>query len=158
MKPQKHAEVIKAWAEGAEIEYKQDDQWFSISYPGWFTNTEYRIKPNRPEWQQKLIDAVKAGKTVEYKAAEYLDLVVWGTCRSICGDPDNYEFYRSEESDFRIKPKKVTRWQWIIKTDGRPAYETDAFYTADEVKESLIGLNGYKIIGKAEWTRMEFDE
>jgi hypothetical protein len=50
MKPHKHAELIKAWADGAEIQYKTIDSndWRSIFW-GWnWDNTmilEYRIKP-----------------------------------------------------------------------------------------------------------------
>ena len=43
----KHAELIKAWADGAEIEYKRpfDLSWGSIESPSWSENVEYRIKP-----------------------------------------------------------------------------------------------------------------
>lgn len=42
----KHAELIKAWADGAEIEYEYDGEWIiCLSNPAWQTNVEYRIKP-----------------------------------------------------------------------------------------------------------------
>ena len=45
-KPHKHAELIKAWADGAEIEYEYDGEWFiCFGNPAWQTNVEYRIKP-----------------------------------------------------------------------------------------------------------------
>ena len=50
MKPHKHAELIKAWADGAEIEYRSFEtiEWKPI-FKGWsWDNTlvaEYRIKP-----------------------------------------------------------------------------------------------------------------
>lgn len=47
-KPHKHAEVIKAWADGAEIEffdfYKR--AWATCSSPLWCEKLEYRIKPS----------------------------------------------------------------------------------------------------------------
>jgi hypothetical protein len=45
--PHKHAECIKAWADGAEIEVRSDDYdtWESIEMPTWFNCLEYRIKP-----------------------------------------------------------------------------------------------------------------
>lgn len=52
MKPHKHAEVIKAWADGAAIEVKgefTDYQWwtFQADYvPSWSIKNEYRIKPD----------------------------------------------------------------------------------------------------------------
>lgn len=40
-----HAELIHAWADGAEIEFKNDeDKWIDID-PTWNVNREYRIKP-----------------------------------------------------------------------------------------------------------------
>lgn len=50
MKPHKHAELIKAWADGAEIEIysSYDNEWIRYSEgenPSWGENYEYRIKP-----------------------------------------------------------------------------------------------------------------
>jgi hypothetical protein len=37
---------IKAWAEGAEIQYKSDNIWLDINQPVWNAKSaEYRIKP-----------------------------------------------------------------------------------------------------------------
>ena len=50
MKPHKHAELIKAWADGAEIQHQGGDgNWYdSPSYPPqmiWYEGTNYRTKP-----------------------------------------------------------------------------------------------------------------
>lgn len=51
MKPHKHAELIKAWVEGAEIEWVYATQgdgtklWAAIPHPAWDESHEYRIKP-----------------------------------------------------------------------------------------------------------------
>jgi hypothetical protein len=47
MKPHKHAKEIKAWADGAEIEYFDISwvEWRLTEYPNWGENTKYRIKP-----------------------------------------------------------------------------------------------------------------
>ena len=48
MKPHKHAELIKAWADGTIIQYKDfNDDWADCvcNLPVWNLNTEYRIKP-----------------------------------------------------------------------------------------------------------------
>lgn len=45
MKPHKHAELIKAWADGAEIEYLDGDIWMRTSDPSWSIHCVYRIKP-----------------------------------------------------------------------------------------------------------------
>ena len=43
----KHAALIKAWADGAEIQEKSVDHgaWVSVNYPVWYNSMEYRIKP-----------------------------------------------------------------------------------------------------------------
>ena len=45
MKPHKHAALIKAWADGAEIEFQlPDGTWFNAT-PDWSEFITYRIKP-----------------------------------------------------------------------------------------------------------------
>ena len=57
MKPHKHAELIKAWADGAEIEVYQPafDRWEEAE-PAWHTSFEYRIKPEpKPDVDEYLL-------------------------------------------------------------------------------------------------------
>ena len=42
--PHKHAALIKAWADGAEIEVKHTGIWHTIKMPMW-DGDNYRIKP-----------------------------------------------------------------------------------------------------------------
>lgn len=90
--PHKHADLIKAWADGAEIQAKSDNVWLDCRHPEWWPNSEYRIKPEpRPdtiaypsvaisyEENEKLQWYVKHklkltfdGETGELKAAEVL--------------------------------------------------------------------------------------
>ena len=70
--------------------------------------------------------------------------------------PDGFYIYNDGE-----EPKqKVVRWQWIIKppfvTQDKP-YLTQHFFTEEEIK-SKVSFSIGTIIGKAKWTRMEFDE
>ena len=45
-KPHKHAELIKAWADGAEIEFKgYSRKWEDVERPVWSEWDEYRLKP-----------------------------------------------------------------------------------------------------------------
>jgi len=46
---------IKAWADGAEIEFYDDYNkvWEKATYPAWYENDEYRIKPQPKELQCK---------------------------------------------------------------------------------------------------------
>jgi hypothetical protein len=54
MKPHKHAELIKAWADGAEIEYRaQGSQEWKPIFEGWSWDNslvaECRIKPEKKQ-------------------------------------------------------------------------------------------------------------
>lgn len=52
----KHAELIHAWAEGAQIETKSiDGSWNSISSPSWGEAFQYRIK-RTPRFRVLYID------------------------------------------------------------------------------------------------------
>jgi hypothetical protein len=45
----KHAELIKAWADGAVIQAKYNQTWVDMSTPQWDENSiRYRIKPEQP--------------------------------------------------------------------------------------------------------------
>lgn len=44
MKPHKHSELIKAWADGHQIQVKYGSEWRDCQ-PCWHENDEYRIKP-----------------------------------------------------------------------------------------------------------------
>jgi hypothetical protein len=42
----KHAELIKAWADGAQIQFRNRyEEWDDAIKPSWDNDTEYRIKP-----------------------------------------------------------------------------------------------------------------
>jgi hypothetical protein len=47
----KHAEIIKAWADGAEIQYLSPMtlKWTDINDPAWEEVIEYRIKPEEKQ-------------------------------------------------------------------------------------------------------------
>ena len=70
MKPHKWAKEIIAWANGAEIEYK-DGTWWDIKQPNWHNDGEYRIKPQPKElpevvkhWLSLGVDMETIEKTV----------------------------------------------------------------------------------------------
>lgn len=91
--PHKHAEIIKAWADGAEIQVRGElvgDDWVEIPDPIWNECCQYRIKPEpKPDevfylgrelsgaWFQtthpsarSLIKVTFDGETGELKSAE----------------------------------------------------------------------------------------
>jgi hypothetical protein len=46
----KHAELIHAWADGAEIQYRHwGSAWKDSTSPSWDKNWEYRIKPEEKQ-------------------------------------------------------------------------------------------------------------
>jgi hypothetical protein len=49
MKPHKHADIIKSWADGAQIQVYVDMGWRDIDRPTWSSQYEYRIKPDEPK-------------------------------------------------------------------------------------------------------------
>ena len=72
MKPHKHAELIKAWADGAEIEVltPSTSEWNDVSEPLWIADQEYRIKPEpKPDvveytdlWRTNGYDMTEVGR------------------------------------------------------------------------------------------------
>jgi hypothetical protein len=46
-KPHKHAEVIKAWADGLDVEVLFNGAWHPEPYPKWDHQREYRIKQRK---------------------------------------------------------------------------------------------------------------
>ena len=52
----KHADIIHAWAEGAEVEYWSDyyKAWCSYNPLSFSPDTKYRIKPKEPEWWEDI--------------------------------------------------------------------------------------------------------
>lgn len=52
--------VIAAWEDGKDIQFKYDDCWVEASNPEWNINTMYRIKPEGLKWTDlKLGDVIK---------------------------------------------------------------------------------------------------
>lgn len=146
----KHAELIIAWANGAEIEYfSPNTREFTPIWLGWGWDTplvkEYRIKPTpRPQWQQNLIDAARSGKVVEYGGMGFAYF------KSDLNELlDNYDFKGSTPEHFRIRPAKVTRYLWAHK-----GAVLNHFASEKEVR--LNGFqDGYK---RLDWSATEFEE
>ena len=92
MTPHKHAEAIKAWADGAKIEFKSKNGWQLCNDPGWYDDYEYRVAPTpKPEvvnlyyakngyYSNLMVAAVQPnlkltfdGETGKLKAAEVIE-------------------------------------------------------------------------------------
>ena len=50
-KPHIHAKLIKQWADGAKIQYfdEDDNKWIDLTNPHWVETLKYRIKPEPVE-------------------------------------------------------------------------------------------------------------
>lgn len=63
-KPHKHAAIIHAYADGAQVEYLNDSgEWCSAKYPDFDPEIEYRIKPEAPKTtlsSEELLDLWKS--------------------------------------------------------------------------------------------------
>lgn len=101
--PHKHADLIKAWADGAEIEFydRFSKEWRVPTVLTWEPATEYRIKSRR----QKEKDAFEKGAQIEI-------LMHWNDHGRLY---DTWELAPSpswdEDAQYRIKPKG--KWEYI---------------------------------------------
>lgn len=100
-KPHPHAELIKAWADGAKIQLKTESgEWVDVvsNWSSWSVNYEYRVKPEKPSkkpWKPK--------KGEEYFFLSFYEGKICVDCR-ICFDDDTddalyrqHNFFRTEE-------------------------------------------------------------
>jgi hypothetical protein len=69
MKPHKHAELIKAWADGAKIEFWSNytNRWEEDISPCWMESLEYRIKPEPKPNVVELIWSERMGRHIFIK-------------------------------------------------------------------------------------------
>ena len=74
----KHADVIIAWANGAEIEFRKSPEhiWDAAEFPGWYENYEYRVKPPTKKYRMALfkypgVEAVVSVANSEHDAERY---------------------------------------------------------------------------------------
>jgi hypothetical protein len=109
----------------------------------------FMAEPERPQWQQDLIDAAKSGMVVEYKpkAGD------WGRS-SLNEQLDYYHFWHRTEDQFRIRPEKVTRYLWARLIEGE--WVMPGLYQSEtELKER--NTNNYDL-KRLDWSAVEFDE
>lgn len=52
--PLPHAELIHAWADGAEVQMLSNGEWKDTKTPLWSDDQKYRIKPNEPHWYENI--------------------------------------------------------------------------------------------------------
>lgn len=87
--PHKHAELIKAWADGAEIQQQMTDgSWIDKETPTWWRECFYRIKPEpKPDfvYYGQLDEPARGGYTLgscftrEYNTGDKIKIVFDGS-------------------------------------------------------------------------------
>lgn len=103
--PHKHAAIIKAWADGKDIEFldtlPREPLWREASRPSWSLDTEYRVKPEG--------DTVVHGVVERYyhlgQNAPRAALTNTGTYRDAC---DNVRFIFDGETG-KLKSAEVLK-------------------------------------------------
>lgn len=108
-------------------------------------------EPPRPEWQQDLIDAVESGKIVEFNP---LTPDCWQTSE-LNRYSSSYDFRGSTEDQFRIRPKKVTRYLWSFKYPAIERWvQSNIFMSNEEVKEKFPNRETQRL----DWSETQFEE
>lgn len=117
-KPHKHAELIKAWADGAEIEIRTQypdkswSNWEVFEEPRWgISYAEYRLKQEIPQWHKDIIQAINEGKEIQvFRNGDWiksnLEIISWE-------NPSYFGYYK--ESEYRIKPESKPDWCMYLK-------------------------------------------
>ena len=118
---------------------------------GLYTPHHLRMaEPERPQWQQDLIAAAKAGKVVEFK---YAQVSGWGES-DVNKRLDKYNFGDAVAEDYRIRPKKITRYLWAVKdADGDWALLPN-FMTSEELIHAYFAHETKRL----DWSATEFQE
>jgi hypothetical protein len=103
-----HADLIKAWADGAEIELLYPKSgWKSVSIPTWSVTCQYRVKPVPHKWQTEY-EAWLAGKVVQLRPLSGGQWRDWQ-----CKPPNKWVPHCSDmsspEYEWRIKPEPVVQ-------------------------------------------------
>ena len=70
--PHKHREVIIAWANGADIEYKHSAfaDWDRAATPIWSGHVAYQVKPSKTPQELKILELEQQSRKLEKQAKE----------------------------------------------------------------------------------------
>jgi len=144
MKPHVHAELIKQWGDGAEIEWLcGDGNWLPTKEPHWKEGIHYRIKDPYAELKAAAKDPTKQ---IRDKVA--------GTAWFDSGEEAGWTWQLpASHYEIRDKPNKVKMWQWIVQRSDGSVFSTIDFYA-----KAPADFGTSAVIGKALWTEIEVDQ
>lgn len=96
-KPHVHAEVIKAWADGAEIEYRHEDShvWRVADNPTWNLYIRYRVKPEPVVKYHGILQGANRYEDINHNTGYYFEV---SHVRSI--DPENWKLIAIVKTTF----------------------------------------------------------
>ncbi len=153
MKPHVHAELIKAWADGAEIEYLYDGkEWRYSSSPSWDRGLAYRIKDPYRELKEAAADPTKQ---IRLKGRDWYG--DWYGVGEYALQPWSFN-YPLECYEIRDKPKeKIKMWQWIYKQGDRFLL-TREFFGEEPCLANPREAYRSQVISRADWTMIEVEE
>jgi hypothetical protein len=110
MKPHVHAELIKQWADGAEIEWlSPDENWNHVATPVWAVDEDYRIKQTVDPYAELKAAAADPTKQIRLKVHNVWVDADEGFWRWDC-PPEAYEI--------RDKPKPKKQVKLLAWFDG----------------------------------------
>lgn len=163
-KPHKHAELIKAWADGAEIEFYSDvsEMWLQTPEPVWASDLLYRVKQVEiPDGWNEWNPAEGFGVEWDEECVIGFDLLLTdGTAFTVgVGDGIPSRDLVAWRPVIRLEePEKVVRYQWVVTPVGCDfPVMINRFFTDEEFYQ-WWGYSTPGVVGRAEWTMMEFDK
>lgn len=97
------------------------------------------------------------------KRHKHADLIhAWAEGAEIEWSPDGFDWYLCytcswHENFYRIKPKLVKKWKWVLydNIENKLAFTNLYFATPEEFYEAYIGHNTYTVLQKIDATEKE---
>ena len=129
--PHKHAALIHAWADGAEIEvrYCPEEEWEGGLTPQWDEEEGclYRLKPHR--WQKEK-NAQKAGEAIQWRVVEE---ATWR-------EAHRGLLIADDACEYRIKPETIRYRMYLLggATTTVEVLHSEHFAAKAEADESFI--------------------
>lgn len=153
-KPHKHAELIKAWADGAKIQYWNESrhEWVDKGDPCWYEWCEYRVKPSNEPWKPK------KGEKYYYLMISYSGFELYSTtCGKYNGDKIGIEMgncFRTREEAVAAAERVKAALKGDFASDNNVARkepELDGTPLTDGEKALIRALRNIRMSSENPW-------
>ena len=137
MASKKHAELIRAWLDGAQIQYllRSMNRWVDTEKPNFEESEEFRIKPAEPERvypkTQMTMDELR-GITEKYAYDNLLVNMCNAALRHAC---DAGQIVTREEFDRAVGDRE--KRDWLIALAVKNAYQSRQIFLAIDLAEVI---------------------